>query len=159
MKELLLVILTVLSGALYASESSMRNAGLETTDESGCYMTDGKSIFPTINSMVAAYGNKSVKNEIVLKIIDVAVKAGCDIHAPDAAGLSPLNQAILYNEPKLVSLLLGYGAEPDRKILSKKKYLNGLSSYEFLQLLIEEKKDRVKIKKILDSFRNNAKQA
>lgn len=140
----------IVASNLYASEASLKSIGLETTDASGCYLTDGNESFPTIGAMVAAFGTPGLRSEVVLEIISIAAKSGCNIHTPDSAGLSPLNAAILFNEPDLVSLLLGYGADPYRKITSSKESLNGLDSFAFIELLIKKKQDRTEIKSILE---------
>ncbi|WP_290583129.1 ankyrin repeat domain-containing protein [Ketobacter sp.] len=145
-----LFLLLMVSGNLLASEASLKAVGLESTDESGCYLTDGKSIFPTIPTMVAAYDDARVDKNIVLKVIDVAVSAGCDINAPDNQGLSALNAAVLFNNPKLVELLLEYGADPSLRIASQHKNLNGLNTQEFIEYLNAKNQKRDAVARILN---------
>jgi len=70
--------------------------------------------------MAGAFREPSLGPETALKIIDVAIGAGCDIDEPDALGLSPLNAAILYNEPVLVRRFLEGGANPYAKSSAKR---------------------------------------
>jgi ankyrin repeat protein len=139
-----------------ASEASLKAIGLETTDESGCFTTNGTFVSPTISLMVAAYDDPKIKNHVAISIIEVAIKSGCDIEAPDSMGLSPLNAAILFNKPKLVSLLLSNGASPNKPISSPKDYLNGLNSYQLLEFLSSKGKNLGEIKKLLAEHKSNA---
>ena len=110
--------------------------GLRTTDANGCHLTDGRGFeAPTIVLMAGAYDKRLLDAAVVLEVIDVAIKAGCDIDEPDELGFSPLNAAILYNEPVLVERFLNAGADPHRKIASPRASINGLDSFEFLHLL------------------------
>lgn len=109
--------------------------GLKTTDASGCYLTEGTFTAPTIALMTGAYNDPAVKKDVVLQIIKVAIAAKCKIDEPDEAGMSPLNAAILYNEPELVALYLSNGADPKRKISSKRPWMNNLNSFEFLEAI------------------------
>lgn len=155
----LLSCLLVCSALATAGEGEGLSAmGLRTTDPSGCFTTDGRSVWPTISLMVAAYGDPKVKNDVVLKVVDRAIKSGCDISAPDAAGLSPLNAAILYNEPVLVGFLLERGADTSKRIASPKEHLNGLDSLEFVDLLMtkDKAKDRQAVKLLLEKHGGKA---
>ena len=51
-------------------------------------------------------------------------------------GLSPLNAAILYNEPALVERFLQAGADPYRRIVSSRARIDGLDAFEFLHRLM-----------------------
>lgn len=133
--------------------ASMR---LRTTDATGCRLTDGRGFeAPTIVLMAGAYREPSLKPDIALKIIDVAIAAGCDIDEPDALGLSPLNAAVLYNEQVLVKRFLDGGANPYVKIASQKQMLNGKNSFEFLELLEtrDKRRDRQNIRLEFDRLR------
>ena len=147
-------ILFFLTSTLHASEGSLRSVGLETTDSSGCYVTDGKGmVAPTITVMVEAYGkHPRLSNDRILSVIQVASNAGCDMHVTDNVGLTPLNAAILFNEPELVSFLISKGSDPKKIIRSPKQYLNGLNSYQLLELLINKDKatNRDSIHKVLN---------
>lgn len=110
--------------------------GLRTIDARGCHLTDGRGFeAPTIVLMAGAYDKLLPDAAVALKVIDVAIEAGCDIDEPDELGFSPLNAAILYNEPVLVERFLRAGADPRRKIVCPRASINGLDSFEFLHLL------------------------
>lgn len=109
--------------------------GLQLTDETGCYVSDGEFVTPTIVLMTGAYNRLALDNDEVLDIINTAIAAGCRIDKADEMGMSPLNAAILYNEPDLVALFLRNGADPYLKISSAKPSIDQLNSFEFLELL------------------------
>ncbi|VXC48738.1 conserved exported hypothetical protein [Pseudomonas sp. 9Ag] len=139
-----------------ASSTSLAAVGLRTTDATGCHLTDGRGFeAPTIVLMAGAFREPSLGPETALKIIDVAIGAGCDIDEPDALGLSPSNAAILYNEPVLVRRFLEGGANPYAKIISQKKLLNGNNSFEFLELLEarDKRRNRQALRKVLGTPR------
>lgn len=109
--------------------------GLQLTDDTGCYISDGGFVTPTIVLMTGAYNRPALDNDEVLDIINTAITAGCRIDEADEMGMSPLNAAILYNEPDLVALFLRKGADPYLKIASAKPSIDQLNSFEFLELL------------------------
>ncbi len=146
----LFIVLPVL-----ASEKSLKSIGLEASDSTGCYLSNGKEIVgPTIGLMVAAYNDSQtiLKNDQIKKIILGAIESGCDINEPDRMGLSPLNAAILFNQAEMVTILLSKGANPKNKIVSPKPNLNGLNSYQFVDFLISKKQRRPEIKKLLTDY-------
>lgn len=102
--QLAVVVGGLLSGFAWAE--SLASFGLHTTDASGCHLTDGRGFeAPTIVLMAGAYDKLSEESALALKVIDTAIASGCDIDEPDELGMSPLNAAILYNEPILVQQL------------------------------------------------------
>lgn len=115
--------------------------GLHLTDDTGCYVSDGESVTPTIVLMTAAYNRPALDNGEVLDIINTAITAGCRIDEADEMGMSPLNAAILYNEPELVALFLRNGADPYLKISSAKPSVDQLNSFGFLELLARSMPD------------------
>lgn len=125
------------SGTEHASADISREImpGLQLTDDTGCYVSDGDSVTPTIVLMTGAYNRPALDNGQVLGIINTAIAAGCRIDETDEMGMSPLNAAILYNEPELVALFLQNGADPYLKISSAKPSIDQLNSFEFLELL------------------------
>lgn len=152
--QLAVVVGGLLSG--FAGAESLASFGLRTTDESGCHLTDGRGFeAPTIVLMAGAYDKLSEESALALKVIDTAIASGCDIDEPDELGMSPLNAAILYNEPILVERFLQAGADPRRAISSSKQSLDGLDSFGFLQLLETRApgQDREKIRMLLDTQR------
>lgn len=125
------------SGTEHASADTSREImpGLQLTDDTGCYVSDGEFVTPTIVLMTGAYNRPALDNGQVLGIINTAIAAGCRIDETDEMGMSPLNAAILYNEPELVALFLQNGADPYLKISSAKPSIDQLNSFEFLELL------------------------
>ncbi|MGM3386878.1 hypothetical protein KXR94_04385 [Stutzerimonas stutzeri] len=119
-------------------------------------MTDGKDFeAPTIVLMTGAYDKLSGDKVVVLKVLDTAINAGCDIDEPDELGFSPLNAAILYNEPVLVERFLQAGADPYRRIVSSKASIDGLDAFEFLHMLQTRapSQDRTALRVVLDRYR------
>jgi hypothetical protein len=99
--------------------------------------------------MVDAYGNHpKLKDETILEIITTAIKGGCDIHEASPSGLSPLNSAILLNQPVLVGLFLESGANPTLKITGSKAFLNGKDSFG-LYTFLKTRKDMAEIGRLL----------
>lgn len=135
----LAALLAVVAGGLlsgFALAEALSSFGLRTTDASGCHLTDGRGFeASTIILMAGAYDKLSQESALALKVIDTAIASGCGIDEPDELGLSPLNAAILYNEPILVERFLQAGADPHRPISSPRRALDGLDSFGFLRLL------------------------
>lgn len=137
-KSISLILITIcFLGWSQAFAQSEKQPRLRTTDKTGCYLTDGEFIGPTIVLATGLYHEPGFPKDRALKIIDVAVSSGCDIEEPDEIGSTPLAASIIYNEPDLVEFLLEKGANPYLKISSSKKYLNGLNSFEIAELLIK----------------------
>jgi len=132
---LTLVVCALLCGNAWSD--SLASFGLRTKDKNACRLTDGRGFeAPTIVLMTGAYNKLSEEKVVVLEVIDTAINAGCDIDEPDELGLSPLNAAILYNEPALVERFLQAGADPYRKIVSSRTSIDGLDAFEFLHMLM-----------------------
>lgn len=148
--------LTVVVAGLLSCDGwaeSLASFGLRTTDASGCRLTDGRGFeAPTIVLMAGAYDKLTQEAAVVLKVIDTAIASGCDVDEADELGLSPLNAAILYNEPILVERFLQAGADPQRRIVSTKASINGLDSFEFLRLLESKapSQDRTAVRRRLE---------
>ncbi|MWV13472.1 hypothetical protein F3I62_15315 [Pseudomonas sp. R-28-1W-6] len=140
------------NNALAQTEINLR---LRTTDKTGCYLTDGKFIGPTIVLAAGLYHEPGFPKDKALKIIDVALSSGCNIEEPDEIGSTPLIASIIYNEPDLAKILLEKGANPYLKISSHKKYLNGLNSFEIAEFLIKNQpsQNREKIYSELNMYR------
>lgn len=149
-KAVILAAVTFASAVCGASEASLKAIGLETTDDSGCYITNGEFVAPTIGLMVSAYDDPAIRNDVVIAIIEVAIAAGCDISEADSVGLSPLNAAILFNQPKLVKLLLERGANPERPIVSSRESLNGKNSYQLIDYLVSKGKDLAEVRGLVE---------
>lgn len=136
-----------------AWSDSLASFGLRTKDKNPCRLTDGRGFeAPTIVLMAGAYDKLTQEAAVVLKVIDTAIASGCDVDEADELGLSPLNAAILYNEPILVERFLQAGADPQRRIVSTKASINGLDSFEFLRLLESKapSQDRTAVRRRLE---------
>lgn len=139
-------------------EGGLGDVGLKATDSSGCYLSDERENVAgsTIGLMVAMYGSNSLlDDEIILKTINQAVKSGCNIEEPDSMGLSPLNAAILFNSPELVSFLLSLGANPTNAITSQKQSLNGLNSFQFVEQLDKKQSNWSAVKAVLAEYKKD----
>lgn len=138
-----------------AWSDSLASFGLRTKDKNPCRLTDGRGFeAPTIVLMTGAYDKLSKDKVAVLKVIDTAINAGCDIDEPDELGFSPLNAAILYNEPALVEHFLQAGADPYRRIVSSRASIDGLDAFEFLHLLMNKvpNQDRTPLRAVLERY-------
>jgi hypothetical protein len=151
---LAIVVCALLCGNAWSD--SLTSFGLRTKDKNACRLTDGRGFeAPTIVLMAGAYDKLSSEKVFVLKVIDTAISAGCNIDEPDELGLSPLNAAILYNEPVLVERFLRAGADPYRKIVSSRTSIDGLDAFDFLRLVMTKapSQDRTALLAILDRYR------
>lgn len=151
---LTIVVFGLLGGNAWCD--SLASFGLHTKDKNPCSLTDGRGFeAPTIVLMAGAYDKLSKDKVAVLKIIETAINAGCAIDEPDELGLSPLNAAILYNEPALVERFLQAGADPYRTIVSSRASIDGLDAFEFLQMLMNKapSQDRAALRTVLDRYR------
>ncbi len=128
----------VVSASAYA-ESVDSFPWLSYSDKEKCVVTLGNKSSPAVVHFVSGYGLKGIDNEAILKELKSAIKRGCSISAPDNAGVSPLNAAIMFEHPKLVEYLLQKGADPNNRISSHRKSINGMNSFEFIDLLIKVK--------------------
>ncbi|SDS08174.1 hypothetical protein SAMN05216421_0872 [Halopseudomonas xinjiangensis] len=88
-----------LPGSELALAENEQHIQLRTTDETGCYITDGKFTSPTIGVAAGLYHEAWFPKERALRIINVALASGCDIGEPDDVGSTPLIASIIYNEP------------------------------------------------------------
>lgn len=68
-------------------------------------------------------------------------EAGCDIHAPDKAGLRPVHSAILFRNPSILQFLLDSGADPATTIEAPSK-LAGRTGYEFAEIVCAKRAER-----------------
>ncbi|MDH2432554.1 hypothetical protein QCD60_08245 [Pokkaliibacter sp. MBI-7] len=157
MKTALIPLLLALSAATaQADDIDLKSLGLTMVDKNGCRLSDGSVEISTINLMTAAYDEPGLSRESVVRVIKKAIDVGCDVNEPDQIGVSPLNAAILYNQPELVSLFLSHGANAKAKMVSPKASINGLDSCGFLNLLEGKEKVRGKIWKLLPGCKNKA---
>jgi len=83
--------------------------------------------------------------------------AGCDIQAPDRAGLRPIHSAILFRNPALAQFLLESGADPALPIEPPSKQ-SGKSGYEFTELVCAKNAGRCPaLKAVLEQWKSRAK--
>lgn len=143
------LLLAACSASTLAEDINLAALGLKAVDKKGCHLSDGSVEASTLNLMTAAYDEPGLSHDSVIRVISKAIDAGCDIDEPDQIGVSPLNAAILYNQPELVSLFLRHGANAKAKIVSPKASINGLDACGFLNLLEAKEKARDKIWKLL----------
>lgn len=145
-----------LGGLSHAIAQANNTQALRSTDDTGCYLTDGRFTGPTIVLATGLYHEPGFPKEIALKMIRVALSSGCNVEEPDEVGSTPLVASILYNEPALTKMLLDSGADPYLKISSTKKYINGLNAFQVLEFLItnQPSKDRTGLRRLLDQYKS-----
>lgn len=88
-----------------------------------------------INFLVSAYGGGGVDNVRVETYITRFVAQGCSINEYDMAGMTPLHAAVLFAQPKLVSILIDNDADVAKKISRSDKRFNGMSPLKFANYL------------------------
>jgi len=140
-----------------AAERTVEEMGMRILDENGCtlqFVSDGTEI-PTILFAVNIYNQEGADNSAIVAAIERAVANGCRLDDTDEQGLTPLNAAILFNEPFLVGLLLEKGANPDGRIIRPGKSTDGMNSYEFIEMLSEKDRgeDRAPLRRLLEEHR------
>ena len=157
------VALYVAAFPLHAGQAAGKletEMGVEAVDEKGCVLrfVSGDQTIQALQLAVNVYGQNGVDDDMIVSEINRVIDSGCPVNEADEQGLTPLNAAILFNEPALVELLLSKGADPDKKILRPGKITDGMNSYEFADMLAEKDdgKDRQRIRKLLE--KHGAKQ-
>lgn len=65
-----------------------------------------------IGMLVAAYGGSDSNPGHMRETIRLLLRQGCDINQYNAAGLTPLHNAVLFRQPELLRFLLSEGADP-----------------------------------------------
>ena len=129
-----------------AQEKTAANplADLEYSDSKECHlkMPDGGKPLPVIHALLASRGMNSNNQAQLLIALGTAIANGCDINEPDAAGLQPLNAAILFNDAEAVQMLLEKGADPYSPIHKADSPIDGMNSFQFLEKIREKEKAR-----------------
>ena len=151
------IVLLFLQGTNHANADNI--SGLKTTDKTGCHITNGDLVTPTISLMTAAYDEHSaIRSRVVLLIIKIAIKYGCPVDKEDDAGLTPLNASILFNEPGLVEFFLKSGANPGRKMVKAGEKYKDFNSYSFFEYMKEKDRstDRTKVGTVLLQYEDNS---
>lgn len=165
MLKFLLKSLLLLSVAAHAqtNETPDQSAlaemmNLEYADEARCTIKDNDGVvLAVVPLLVSAHTLEGSDQAMVIKALDESLKVRkCDIHAPDRAGLSALNGAILFNDATMVRYLLEQGADPKRLIEREKSPIHGKNSFEFLVFLQtidkEKKHDRQAVEQVLQEY-------
>ncbi|WP_416637941.1 hypothetical protein [Pseudomonas sp. OHS18] len=129
----------------------------EATTEKLCEITYRGKKEAIVPFTATAYSLSSVEKSEVINLIEMQVANGCSLEAADSEGTSALNVAILKGEPELLDHLLKMGADPMLKIRSKRRWANGLNSYEFAALLYKhESSDRRRgVVRTLDEYQRH----
>ena len=119
-------------------------ADLEYSDSKECHlkMPDSGKPLPVIHALLASRGMNSNNQAQLLIALGTAIANGCDINEPDAAGLQPLNAAILFNDAEAVQMLLEKGADPYSPIHKADSPIDGMNSFQFLEKIREKEKAR-----------------
>jgi hypothetical protein len=149
-----LVLTALLGFSGWSQAQGKQIPRLHSTDATGCYLTDGSFVGPTVVLATGLYHDAWIPRHRVLTVIDMALASGCSIEEPDEVGSTPLVAAILYNEPELVKYLLDNGADPFRSLISVKPYLNGRNAFQILEYLMENQtsQDRTQIASWLNAY-------
>ena len=119
-------------------------ADLEYSDAKECHFKtpDGGKPLPVIHALLASRGMNSNNQAQLLIALGTTIANGCDINEPDAAGLQPLNAAILFNDADAVTMLLEKGADPYQSIHKADSPIDGMNSFQFLEKIQEKEKIR-----------------
>jgi len=105
-------------------------------NECNLSFTEQNDTGSVINFLVSAYGGEGVDNARVEMYITQFVKQGCSINDYDIAGMTPLHAAVLFNQPKLVTLLLENKADVTKKINRSGKRVDGMQPLKFAKYLL-----------------------
>lgn len=65
-----------------------------------------------LSMTLRGYGMEGFNNERILATADHLIRLGCKANERNLTGHTALHEAILYNEPAVVSFLLAHGANP-----------------------------------------------
>ena len=107
---------------------------------SGCPAGEFAPATP-LSFLVAAMDSPDTDAEKAKSLFRYYRAAGCDIHAPDQAGLRPIHAAILFRNPPVAQFLLDSGADPAMPIAAPSKQ-TGRSGYEFAALVCAKNAER-----------------
>lgn len=105
---------------------------------------------PALNFIVAGYGSgDSWNNQEIIELSRKFIAKGADVNKT-WQGFTPLQAAVLANEPVLVEHLLQYGADPSARFRHPGKPEDNMTTYEFAEYLtIRKQQDTSKILKTL----------
>jgi hypothetical protein len=108
-----------------------------------------------IGMLTAAYGTPDSEVEHVREAIRLLVRQGCDINQYNAAGLTPLHNAVLFRQPALLRFLLEQGADPRLRVIAIPGRETGhriahLDAYGMAQVLRDQHPDDDAVHEIVE---------
>lgn len=112
---------------------------------------------PALNFIVAGYGLGG-KEEAILELSRDFIDKGADINKP-WNGFTPLQAAVLANEPIVVRHLLDKGADPRIRLNRPGKPYDNMTALELAEYLVrQQKREMGRVMEILKSQHNTAPQ-
>lgn len=107
---------------------------------------------PLFNFIVAGYGDKNSHNEAILQLSQKFIDKGANINK-SWHGLTPLQAAVLGNEPVLVQHLLQNNADQNIRFKLPGKPTNNMTALEYAEYLTNQKQqDRSEIIAVFNTF-------
>ena len=109
---------------------------------------------PLVNFLASAYDDNRQSSR-PSSMIAMAHKKGCSFNAHDTAtGLTPIHQAVLFNNVSLAEILISNGADTRMQIRRPDSKMHNLNAYEFAEFLQKKKKtvDYSRIMKLLGKY-------
>ncbi|WP_185234984.1 hypothetical protein [Teredinibacter franksiae] len=147
MKKIILCVL-LFSPLAFSDWKEGFNKKVFITGENGCFVSIQGEVGPLIPFYAAAYNQKGFNTEKIEKGIRSAVSRSCDINAVDKAGISALIAGVLFNQPDLVRLVIGLGANPRTAVERPSKFA-GLDSLGVIGQLKRKNIDRRDVESII----------
>lgn len=143
------LLAALLAGQALANDDERKYIDLQPDDEHACNLSNGFITSPTLSLMTSAFKDTSLDQFATLATISKVIDAGCPIDEPDAAGLTPLHAAIMYDLPELVELYLSKGADPGERIQAPGRPIDQLDAYAFAELMAADSKGETRIREII----------
>lgn len=108
-----------------------------------------ESGMPAFNFIVAGYNLENSNKDEVMLLSQKFIDKGADIDKP-WRGFTPLQAAVLGNEPALVQHLLHNGADPKKRVNHPDRSFDNMTTLEFAEYLASlEKQDMAKVLTLL----------
>ncbi|MDI9245181.1 hypothetical protein [Marinobacter sp. CHS3-4] len=99
-------------------------------------------------------GNES--DERLYHLINVFISRGLPINSIHE-GSTSVHEAILFNNARLLSMLLANGGDASIKMVKPGSKYHGLNAYQFLEVLkLKNKRDTTEVEKVLLRYKENA---
>lgn len=132
-----------------AIESICRRRFLETAKAHGAWFQPNTAV----GVIVASY--PKIDLDTTSELLKSLKASGADISEYDGIGLTPLHAAALFNQPDMVELLLGLGANPDlprRQVPGQRQHPTvGLTALQYAEWLRDHgKSDEVRDPRIVE---------